>query len=326
MILKHYQLNQTTLKSFNTMLFYGKNEGLKNELISKYYTNNFQGLISKYEENEFIINFDLIFSEILSGSLFENEKIIIISRTSDKILKRLEEIIEKKPTGVNIILKSGILEKKSKLRTFFEKNKSLLVVPVYEDSFKDLSSIINIFLNKNKIKLSSESINLLISRSSGERENLKIELNKILNYSMSNKKVDIEVIEKLTNLAENISVNELADQYLTKNQKYVSKILNENIYSNDDCLLILRTILNKSKRLLKIIQSYKKNKNLDEIILNARPPIFWKEKEIVKTQANIWDLADLKERIYQINNIEILIKKNSSNSLNLVSDFVINCQ
>ena len=326
MILKHYQLNKTTLKNFNTILFYGKNEGLKNELISKYYTNNFQGLISKYEENEFIINFDLIFSEILSGSLFENEKIIIISRTSDKILKRLEEIIEKKPTGVNIILKSGILEKKSKLRTFFEKNKDLLVVPVYEDSFKDLSSIINIFLNKNKIKLSSESINLLISRSSGERENLKIELNKILNYSISNKKVDIEVIKKLTNLAENISVNELVDQYLTKNQKNVSKILNENIYSNDDCLLILRTILNKSKRLLKIIQSYKKNKNLDEVILNARPPIFWKEKEIVKTQVSIWDLADLKERIYQINNIEILIKKNSSNSLNLVSDFVINCQ
>ena len=104
----------------------------------------------------------------------------------------------------------------------------------------------------------------------------------------------------------------------------VIKILNENNSSDDDCILILRTILNKSKRLLNILENYKKNENLDDVISKTKPPIFWKDKEIVKKQVNSWKLKDLKTKMYQINEVETLVKSNSKNSLNLVSDFIVN--
>ena len=113
----------------------------------------------------------------------------------------------------------------------------------------------------------------------------------------------------MTNLATNYEVNELVENYLSKNSKNVSKILNENNYSNEDCMLILRTILAKSKRLLNIIEKNNVIKNIDEVISNAKPPIFWKEKEIIKLQVNNWKIEDLKKKIYQINEVETLIKK-----------------
>ena len=117
---------------------------------------------------------------------------------------------------------------------------------------------------------------------------------------------------------------ELADSYLEKNKKNLSKILNENNYSNEDCILILRTIMSKSKRLLSILESSKYNKNIDNVIALYKPPIFWKEKETVKKQVNKWVLEDLKNKIYKINDIELLIKKNASTSLNLLSNFIVN--
>ena len=177
---------------------------------------------------------------------------------------------------------------------------------------------------KNKIKLSRESINLLVTRASGDRENLKTELNKILNYSYSNNKIRFEHIQKLTNLSENFAVGELADSYLSKNIKNVSKILNENNYSDEECILILRTILNKSKRLLTIIEKYNETEDMEDTLSKIKPPIFWKEKENVKTQVFKWKIDDLKRNIYKINEIEHLVKSNSKNSLNLVSDFIVN--
>ena len=247
-----------------------------------------------------------------------------MSRVSDKILKNIEKIIEKNLVDVKIILKSGVLEKKSKLRNFFEKSKILISVPFYDDNLQTLANLANEFLRKHKIKISRESLNLLVNRSSGSRDHLKLELEKILYYSLSEKNIDFEIIQKLSNLAESHNVSELADNYLAKNQKNVARILNENNYSNEDCILIIRTILNKSKRLLNIVDSYENNKNLDEVISSVRPPIFWKDKDIVKKQATSWKLDDLKKNIYKINEIEAILKTNSQNSLNLISDFIVN--
>ena len=199
-----------------------------------------------------------------------------------------------------------------------------MIIPFYEDDERTLTAQVYEYLKKNSIKLSRETINLLVERSSGNRENLKIELSKIFYYSQSNKEISFETVKKLSNLAENYGVNELADNYLSKNKKNVIKILNENNYSDDDCILILRTILNKSKRLLNILENYRKNKNLDDVISKTRPPIFWKDKAIVKKQANTWELRDLKSKMYQINEVETLVKSNSKNTLNLVSDFIVN--
>jgi len=324
MIVKSYELNKKIADKYKFFLLYGKNEGLKNEIIQSLFLNDFEGQIDKYDEIEFLKNSDVIINDLLNKSFFESNKILIISRTSDKILKTVEEIKERNMADIKIIFKSGILEKRSKLRSYFEKNSNLITIPFYEDDVKSLTSVIIAFINKNKIKLSRESINLLVNRASGDRENLKIELDKILNYSHSNNKIEFEHIRKLTNLAENYGVNELADSCLGRNRKNISKILNENNYSDDDCILILRTLLAKSKRLLTIIKKYKETENLDSAISNMRPPIFWKEKESVKKQAITWKIDELKSRIYKINEIEFLIKSNSGKSLNLVSDFIVN--
>ena len=324
MIIKSYEINKIELNKFNFFLFYGKNEGAQTEIINQYFMNNFKGKVSKYDENEFINNYEVIASEILTKSLFEDEKIIIISRTTDKSLKFIQEIINKDPRDINFLLKSGPLEKKSKIRSFFESNKKSIVIPFYEESSKSLNFIIEQFIRKNQIKLSRESINLLIERSSGDRANLKTELEKIYNYSISNKNIDYNTVRKLSNLSENYAVSEIAESFLSKNKKKISKILNENIYSDDDCILILRTIANKSKRLLNIIEENNNSNNIDKVISSFKPPIFWKEKEIVKNQAKTWKIKDLRSKIYEINNLELILKSNSKNSLNILSDFIIN--
>ena len=324
MIIKYFEIDKTDLNKSNFYLFYGKNDGLQNEIIKKSFINNFQGNINRYDEKEFIENYNIIATEVLTKSLFESEKIIIISRTSDKILKLIQEIFERDIKDIKFILKSGILEKKSKLRNFFEKNENLIIVPFYEDDVNSLSTIALNFIRKNNIKMSRESLNLIVNRANGNRENLKNDLEKIFNFSITNKNIDTENIIKLTNLSENYGINELADSYLEKNIKSTSKILNENIFSEQDCVLIIRTILSKSKRLMNIIEIYNETKDLDKAIMSAKPPVFWKDKISVKKQAKTWALSELKNKIYKINDIESLIKINSRNSINLISDFMIN--
>ena len=324
MIFKAFQLDKLEFNKFKIYLLYGKNEGLQNEVINKYFTLKFIGEINKYEESEIINNSEMIIEDMLSKSLFNSNKIIIISRASDKIVKFVNELLDKDINDTKIIIKSGVLEKKSKLRNLFEKDKFLACIPFYEDDAMNLLKIINKFTRENNIKLSRESVNLLIDRANGSRENLNKELEKIFNYSLSNKTIGYETIKKLSNLGENYGVAELVDHYLSKNTKSVAKILNENNYSEEDCMLILRTLLIKSKRLLGIIEENQDIKNIDKVISNTKPPIFWKEKESVKKQVNTWGFKDLKNKIYQINEVENLVKSNSKNSLNIVSDFIVN--
>ena len=324
MIIKYFQLKKTDKKKLKILLFYGKNNGLKEDTINDVFLENFDGSLNRYDEQYFIADYENIISELLNESLFENKKIIIISRVSEKIYKFIDDINKRNINDVVIILKTGILEKKSKLRTFFEKSKTLIIVPFYDDNSQDLTQIVVKFLSNNKIKMSRESMNLLINRANGDRENIKVELEKIYNYSLSNKKIDFEIVKKLSNLTENFGVSELADSFLERNSKNVVKILNENNFAQDDCILIIRTLLNKSKRLLNIIERNQEIKNIDEVISTTRPPIFWKDKEIIKNQVKNWKDIELKNKIYQINEIESLVKRNSQNSLNIVSDFILN--
>ena len=217
-----------------------------------------------------------------------------------------------------------LIWKKSKLRKLFEKDEKLICTPVYEDDAKSLNFVIQNFLNDNKFNLSQEIKNILLERSKGDRINLINELIKLKNLQISKKKLRIEDVLKLSNLAENYSAFELSDNYLARNAKKVSNILNENDYSPEDCILIIRTILNKSKRLLKIKNEIEDNKNIDQVISNFKPPIFWKEKDVVKKQAQSWTTKEVKELIYRMNELETLVKKNTTNSMLFVSNFVSN--
>ena len=285
---------------------------------------NFPNQIYKYEEKEILEKKNEFFESIISKSFFEDKKIIIISRVSDKIKDIIEEISLKKIDDIIIILSAGILEKKSKLRNYFEKEKNTICIAFYADTVQILSSIAINFFKENKISISQQTINLLVEKCRGNRENLKNELKKIENFSKSEKKITSENILKITNLAENYSTLELVDNCLAKNKKKTANILNENNYSNEDCILIVRTLLNKTKRLLKLQEELKNNKTIDQAIINFKPPIFWKDKEIIKQQMTRWTLEKVNKMITNINEIELLIKKNSANSLNILSDFIIN--
>ncbi|MDC0856070.1 DNA polymerase III subunit delta [Candidatus Pelagibacter sp.] len=323
MIVKSFEINKINLKSLNFFLLYGENEGFKNQVIKKEFENKFKGEVQKYEEKEILNNESGFFDSLNSKSFFEKEKLIIINRCTDKIKNIIEEIIERDIGDIKIILNADILDKRSKLRAFFEKNKQTVCIPFYADNSQTLSTIINNFFREKKISISQQTINLLVDRCRGDRQNLNNELQKIESYIINKKNINPDEILKLTNLAENYNVSELIDGCLSKNLKKTINILNENNYSADDCILITRTLLIKLKRLFKIKKELEVTKNIDNVITSFKPPIFWKEKETVKQQISKWNLKQIENLIFETNNIELLIKKNSLNSLNILSDFIV---
>ena len=322
MIVKIFELEKNLLKS-RFFLFYGENQGHKNQIIEEKFKKEYQGSIYTYEESEVLNDKEMFFTNILSKSFFENQKLIIINRATDKIRDLIEEILERDIDDIVLILKSNLLEKKSKLRSFFEKNKKIICVAFYEDDTQTLSTLINQFFRKNKISISQQIINLIVGRCVGDRQNLSNELEKIKNFAKNKNRIDAQDLIKLTNLAENYNVSELIDSCLSKNKKKTIHILNENNYSNEDCILVTRTFLMKSKRLVKLCEEHLRTKNLDATIAKFKPPIFWKDKEVVKQQIKGWSYIEAECLPYEINEIELLIKKYPQNSVNILSDFII---
>ena len=321
MIIKSYQVNQINPTIHNLLLFYGKNEGLKNEIIKNIIRDKKN--INNYDEKEVLENEYNFVENILTKSLFDDEKIIIIKRSTDKILKVIESLNSKKLDGITIIINTDNLEKKSKLRSFFEKNKETICIPFYPDTDQTLSKLAYDFLKGRKISISQSSINLIINKCSGDREALYNELNKIDFYTKNGKKITTEDIMKITNLIENHSVSELVDNCLAKNNKKIINILNENNFNNEDCILITRSLLNKSKKILQLVKEFENNKNIELTISAAKPPIFWKDKEITKQQIKSWKPESIKDLIYKLTDIELLIKKNLNNSINFITDFIL---
>ncbi len=324
MIIKAFEYQKIKKIKNNIFLFYGENEGYKNQVIKDIFINNSKGNIERFEESEILNNFETFISSLINKSFFDESKLILVSRVSEKIIKLVHELIDRKINDVTILLNTSVLDKKSKIRSIFEKDKNLICVPFYKDDTKTLLQLANNYFKINKISISQEIVNLIVERSSGDRINLDNELNKISLFLLDKENINIDDVIKLTNLAENYSISELADNCLSKNIRKINKIFNENVFSVDDCILIVRTLLLKSKRLLEIKKTYDSNKNIEQIISSYKPPIFWKDKEIVKNQASKWSLKDAEKLIYKIHDIELIIKKNYYNSLNIVSDFILN--
>ena len=324
MIIKSFELNKLELNNYKFYLFYGDNEGSKEEAIKKIFEQNYLDKIYRYEEKEILDNIDNFFNSILTKSFFDNEKLVIINRATDKIRETIESLIEKNPEDIKIILNSKNLEKKSTLRKIFEKDKSIICVPFYEDNNQTLNSIISLFFRNKKIPISQQLINVLIERSRGDRKNLNNELEKIGAYLLNKKNLSLEEIIKLTNLADNYNASELLDHSLAKNTRKTITILNENNYSDEDNIIIIRTLLAKLKRLVKIHELVDEKNNIEQAISASKPPIFWKDKPLVIQQIRSWKKEHLKNLIYRTNDIELLIKKNSTIAKNILSDFIIN--
>ncbi len=321
MIYKTFQLEKIPDKSIFYLL-YGKNEGLKTECINQILERN-DGKVFNYEEKQIKDETESFYENVLSGSLFESNKVIIINRASDKIFEIIQDLINRNLINIKIIINAGILETRSKLRYLFEKKKVLVCIPTYPDNNETLSKLTTIFFKKENIPISQQNINIIVDKCNGDRNNLNNELNKIKNYILNKKEISAQEILKLVNLTENFEVSELIDSCLAKNNNKIINILSENNYSPEDCIIILRTFLSKTKRMLKLAIELEKNKDINKTINSAKPPIFWKDKEIVKVQLNKWKTKKIKELIKNINNVELEIKKNYNNSILIVTNFIL---
>ena len=321
MILKTFNLDKDI--NAKIFLFHGVNDGQKDEIIKNKFIPIFGDNVFKYYEKEILSNIESFYNQILSKSFFENKKLIIIKDASDKIKEDIEVLKEKILDDIKIIFISGVLDKKSKLRNLFEKDNDLVAIAFYNDSNETLSAISKSFFLKKNISISQESITLLVNRAYGERKSLNNELQKIESFLSNKKKISIKEIHDLTNLSENYSINELVDNCLAKNRQKTIYILNENNFSFDDAIIIIRTFLIKTKRLMKLKQNLQINTSIDKVIISFKPPIFWKDKELVKNQIKIWTLERTYKLIEEINKVELNIKKNSINSLNILFDFIL---
>ena len=321
MIYKIFQLKKIPDKSIFYLL-YGKNEGLKTECINQILERN-DGKVFNYEEKQIEDETESFYENVLSGSLFESNKVIIINRASDKIFEITQNLINRNLINIKIIINADILETRSKLRSLFEKNKDLVCIPTYPDNNETLSKLATIFFKKEDIPISQQNINIIVDKCNGDRNNLNNELNKIKSYILNKKKISAQEILRLINLTENFEVSELIDNCLAKNNNKIINILSENNYSPEDCIMILRTFLSKTKRMLKLAIELEKNKDINKTINSAKPPIFWKDKEIVKVQLNKWKTKKIKELIKNINNVELEIKKNFNNSILIVTNFIL---
>jgi len=322
MIIKSFETRKINIKQNKLILFYGKNDQIKKEAIEN--LTNSKKQIVNYEQNEILDNEDYFVESISSKSLFEEEKVIIIKRATDKIINLLEKIRVINLEDILIIIVAENLEKKSKLRSIFEKDKELISVAFYPDTNQTLSNVALNFLKEKKIVISQENLNLIINRSQGDRKILLDELEKIENYCKNGKKLTRDYLLKLTNLTENYSITELIDNCLAKNQKKTLQILNENNFTKDDCVMIARVFINKSKKMLTLCEEFERNKNIETTISSAKPPIFWKDKEITKLQIKTWSSKNIKQLIYDLSKLEYQIKKNFDVSLNLMIDFIVN--
>ena len=326
MIIKSYEIkkNKSNLSKNNFYLLYGENLGLKKEIKNfilaeiSLEDKNIEKL--NFFENDIINNEENFYNSVYSKSLFSNKKIIIIHDGSDKIIDKITDVYEKQPRDTFLIIFCSILEKKSKLRIFFEKEKRTICIPCYLDNERDLETILQFELKKNNISLSKEASNLIIEKSNSDRNNLRNEIEKIKSYSLDKKTIEINEIKSLINFSGDYKSDILINECLCGNISGFKKNLSELYLNTVNQILLFRILSNKTQRLLSI-KEQETNNNLDSLINSSRPAIFWKEKPLVKKQLVIWDLENLKKIIANINNTELLCKKNPQISKSIFSSF-----
>ena len=317
MIAKSYEIEKKpeNFLNYNLFLLYGENSGLKKDIresikIAIEKKNKDMEYLSFYE-NEINDNEDNFYNSIYAGSLFGNKKIITISNGSDKIIKQIEDITSKYPENIFIIIYADVLEKKSKLRTFFEKNSKLLCIPCYLDNSRDLEIIARNEFKKNNMQVSKEILNLIIEKSNKDRNNLKNEIEKIKSFSLDKKNLELEDIKMLINFSGEYKSDILINECLCGNISQYKKILSETYTNTINQIFLLRILSNKMQRLLAMKKDEENHKNLDSLLNTIRPPIFWMEKPMVKKQLSIWNLENIKNTLKEINDTEILLKKNN---------------
>ena len=324
MIIKSFNLNDIKKSKSNCFLLYGENDGHKEEAISNYFLKDFKGEVVRYDENQILENKNLFLETCFNESLFESNKIILVSRVTSKIYEIIKELTNKKIYNKKIIFISQLLEKRSKIRQLFETEEELVCVAFYQDNISSLYKIAYNFFKTNNISISSENINLILEKCSGDRKNLQNEMNKILNFSFKKNKITKEEILKLVSSQEGENYFELIDLCLAMNHFKVINIINNNSFNKNDAIILIRSFLSRLKRLVELKKIQNKKGNIKETIDFFKPSIFWKDKEIVQKQMEFWTLEKIYILIEELNTLELKFKRNYELSNNLIFDLIIN--
>ena len=324
MIIKSFNLKDLKESKSNFFLFYGENEGQKDEVTYNIFLKNFKGEVVKYDESQILENKDIFLETCLNESLFESEKIIQVSRVTSKLFDIIKELASKKIYNKKIIFNSDILEKRSKIRQLFEAEKELVCIAFYQGNSSSLYKIANDFFKKNNISISSENINLIVEKCTGDRKNLQNEMNKVLNFCFKKNKINRNEILKLINLHGDENFFELIDYCLAKNFTKVINIINNNSFNKNDSIILIRSLISRLKRLIELKKIYIEANDINEAINTYRPLVFWKDKEIVKKQMGAWSDEKLYELLDKVSFLEVSLKKNNEFSNNIIFDLILN--
>ena len=307
MIYKSYLAEQNiNILNNNLLLFYGENQGLKDDFKKKIKHINPKANVIKFSQDEVLKNENNFYNELLNTSLFDEEKIFYINSVNDKILNLFENLIQK-INNQKIYLFAEILDKKSKIRSFFEKSKNLGIVACYKDNEISLKKIITNQL-KGFTGLTTENLNLIIENSNMDRSKLNNELDKIKIF-FDKKDIIYTELLKLLNQSENDDFNILKDAALNGENNKTNKFLSNTLIENEKIILYLNVInqrLNKLNEILLI-----DNKSIEQAISSIKPPIFWKDKSSIIEQSKKWNLKKIKTALNHTFKLEIRLKSNS---------------
>ena len=309
MIIKNFQFNINTeiTKKHKALLLYGANEGVKKEFIEKIKQENKKAEIYTYFEEEIIKNNHLFYENIFNNSLFEENKIVFLHEATDKILNIVDECLNKLDQHVKLYIISNNLDKKSKLRKLFEDSKNVGIIPLYEDDERTLLNYIKKELNEFK-GLTNEICYLIISNSKLDRRLVQNEITKIKTF-FNDKIIKKESLQNLLNLKKESDFDEIRDSAITGEKVKLNKLLSSNDLNKEDLFFYLNSLIFKFKKIKDLLSN--REKNVESIIDNSKPPIFWKEKPILKKQLYIWSKKNIDKIINDLNQTEILAKKNS---------------
>ena len=311
MILKSYIVEQNleVLNDYRAVLLYGENEGLKDDIKCKLKIHNENSEIISIFESEILKNKKILYENIINESLFNEKKIIFIQLATDKILNEIFQSLERNNTNVKIYIFSGNLDKKSRLRKAFEKEKEIAIFPCYPDNERTLINYISKKL-KNFKGVTGELISIIITNSSSNRKIIQNEIVKIKSF-FSNKEITKVQLLKILNIKNDTGFEEIRDAALMGRKDKTNKLLSEIDILNEDSFYYLN---NLNYRILKLIEIQNSNKvfnSYEKTLENIKPSIFWKDKPIYLQQVKKWNLEKLNKIANEIGNVELLMKKNS---------------
>ena len=303
MICKSYLIEENlNLLKNNTILFYGENIGLINDFKNKIKKHHKNYTILNFTQDEVLKSENLILSEIENTSLFGDKKIIFVLETTEKIYKFFENISIENINN-KIIFFANELDKKSKLRNLFEKDKEKIIVPCYKDNDATIKRLISNNL-KDYLGFNSELVEIIHNSCGNDRIKLNNEILKIKTF-FSNKKLIKNELQKLLNLKEDNDFNLIRDASISGQKSTTNELLNSEIIEREKLAFYIASI---NQRLIRLKEVEGNNKY--DAINNLKPPIFWKDKPIFLQQTKLWNKNKIDLALKKSYAVEIKIKSN----------------